>query len=521
MEGARWRVLVTLSDPTDDIGHILTDKRSELRHFIASLSLTHRRLLGSGLISAWFSRLSHARVRRSILPFVGQVAHSLFGVATEDDLTELHEAIEATRMKQEEIIHFEHQMLTVVNQTKNMALSNRHTIVGLEKNLNEWTFQLRFNLTHLMDSWQLKFGIESALHGVDLLTLELQRQQDLYRLWKRSLEYGHLTEDLFPQSAFQMIAEKSSFQLMHPLEWYYQNVVVYPMWKSHSSELAYMVELPLLAHGNWILYNIASFPVPLDEHTVSVIAAQQVAVDTLQGLMLQLHAHCYGNPLLCPPGPVRHASGCESALLQASKHSPLASCHVKISQSNQTNYLTSTGVNELVLSTWGETLFERCPGHAPKPFLLTKGVYFLQTRGNCSVVGEGWTLSGVYVRETSLHFTHSTSVSIPPLNLSSLPSSPMFASLHFTVMGEGDAAGLHLPSAVTSLSKFHWQTEQSQLKWAWTSILFIVIIGIGVGLAIRRLWLQKHATGTTNTTTATATSEVIPPPLTFSDLVRA
>lgn len=77
------------------------------------------------------SQCSALRPKRSLLPFVGRVLHSLFGVTTDDRTKDIASHLQNVAHRQENIIHVVNESLTLLQDTNYQAAINRKTINAL------------------------------------------------------------------------------------------------------------------------------------------------------------------------------------------------------------------------------------------------------------------------------------------------------------------------------------------------------------------------------------------------------
>ena len=210
LEGGQWRFLMSIEEPVypDLKGHV-----AAVRDFITGLSGSQRTALGPLSYSRWLMRLANIhtdtstpqRQRLSLLPFLGRIASELIGTVSEDEVAALRSAIDNTRAKQEEIVHFVDNMITVVNTTHQIAMDNRRLLKNLNSYLTDYLAAVTSNVTQQLRTLELHLTINEVIHEVELESEWCRHQQLRYLRLRESLEAGRITEELLPPSLISRI----------------------------------------------------------------------------------------------------------------------------------------------------------------------------------------------------------------------------------------------------------------------------------------------------------------------------
>ena len=82
------------------------------------------------------------RIKRSLIPFVGDALSYLFGTVSGADLDGIRKAVNALNTNQEKIQHVINSSLSIINMSHNKIVENRNRINQLNKGLSEIFYRL-------------------------------------------------------------------------------------------------------------------------------------------------------------------------------------------------------------------------------------------------------------------------------------------------------------------------------------------------------------------------------------------
>ena len=194
-----------------------------------------------------------ARSRRGLLPFLGDIGKSLFGLSTEKDIEQLKDAIKDNRRYTSAVRHDTEKLLSVINITRAEEVENRR-VIGDIRNA---TLNME---KEIMEVWKKMDDSLLTIH----ITREIHRQyeqiQDMVSIVKdrrntflgarRDLESGKLSEVLLPIKELRKLAKKDNLpqgsSFIEPLMWYYYKLPVQVL--SYGSSVLYVVKLPLVSN---------------------------------------------------------------------------------------------------------------------------------------------------------------------------------------------------------------------------------------------------------------------------------
>lgn len=441
---ANWLLLVALDAPLPP---------TRLQNDLLTVSQTIAKVkenpgtISKATLCAWEDRVELLKIavgtqpnrkKRGLFDLGGLILHGLFGVATNDQINKYKTILNDMRINVNTIMHVIPELVTVINQTRVYVQENRQQLDDLvthqeevEKYLKE-VQKVILGYRQRIAALETHQELDRILTILELLTQEYVRQKDTYHVQRTSLEVGHLTEDLLPPSILQDILEQAvtkGFNVIPQLAWYYQYLSVEPIW-SDQDNLLYKVEIPLIDSTDYLQYTIKTFPVPYEQSSVKATLEVEgdIGFNTNTGGLF-FPANCKGHkPSICHSGPVYDSSKyqCPRGIITGVQ-SPTKYCTVTIEKLNNDTIINQVDINSYVVTTWGETIRERCAGKSEKLYSLKADTYMVNVGERCSIKGQGWTVSGIVEKNVKKHLTQkpinvTVSLNITRLNFDPLPS---------------------------------------------------------------------------------------------------
>ena len=254
---ATWVVLITITAPSEIPG--FQQKIEQFKTALLKLrdipSFNNRSMVG------WIDRLAEIehsmyipqpprRQRRGLLNIFGQISKTLFGVATDDDVSECKRQLRQVGKVNQRIVHSVSQMLSVVNQTHIQQVEDRKHILGLERYISEMSRKMRFFETRLSQQDNFLQVINSQVRIDQVLSAMKSahdtwlRQVDKFNRQVASLELGFLTEELLSRQEIVKIltaGRRAGFE-SPSIHWYYENIRVYPI-SRYERQLIFRIKL--------------------------------------------------------------------------------------------------------------------------------------------------------------------------------------------------------------------------------------------------------------------------------------
>lgn len=405
---ASWDVYVTLEPPP--FPQALADRIIALEGTlddIAALAtigylydLSAQRLRRNRLMALLGIR---SRTKRGLLDVGGSILHALFGVATSAQLDRFKAAMVEVAGNQDDIAHAYEHLASIVNQTRTYshALAIRQqqmqdSVFKLTRAINLITQHVKENARRI-NRIEVLTDLDRYLDTLSIATQQYTSQVELFRRQRAELELGHLTRDLLAPSQLNDILAQAAgeYHIVKNIEWYYQSLPVTPLWRETTKALIYKIELPLIADRPYLLYNILSHPVPINDSDirVSIDVEPAYALDTVSGKLF-LPTNCVGHqPTVCAPGAEFGLSmmTCARGLL-TNRSDLVKTCRMKVSNIVSTPVIANIDLNQFAVTSWGEKLIIRCPGQTESHITLTRGAYNLTCVQACTVTAQKWSL---------------------------------------------------------------------------------------------------------------------------------
>ena len=399
---AEWVALTTIttSPPTLKLQEFAVQLESEItkvRHRLPQLTENWNTRLQ--WCKDYLTQFQPNRQKRAPLGFIGRLSHTLFGTVTEEELSQYRNILMDNRNSLNSTIHRTNLLLSSTKVNRKFININWDHISKIQRYLSSVQKTVVANFRITSDSVQildLKVKLE---HTLVSLEQSVHRVISFYNRRRRQINslYHHLlTEDLLPPSQLQKIlkqAQSLRFATM-PVEWYYENCRVSPVWTS-IEEFTFRVTLPLHDGKNYIFYSITSFPFPIRPGFNSIMQVEnKVAYSSTTGLLFR-PILCLGTQQrVCRGGPLFEAERfkCERALI-SSYTAATKDCRVKILLSNQTIIEENTP-GLYIISTPYITPKLHCDALGEETVKLTAGVYIASFNHTCTLRGSDWTLPG-------------------------------------------------------------------------------------------------------------------------------
>lgn len=368
------------------------------------------------------------RNKRGLFNFVGTLANQLFGVETEEHVSQIKQMVDKNRDTLLVITHQSNKMLSIVNATRLQMIENRKAVNELIKasaELRDWVVQVRLrqHLYHV-----LMFRISMIQ---DIVT-RMERMNDKMLSMRKDLERGILSEVLLPIESLRSLINSPAIpkgsKFVSPLYWYYSNLSVKMI--NMGDELIYSIDLPLVSEEHGIATQFKSFPTPNVNRniTLQIDVKETVLYNRHTGREVDLHDNCIGShPLVCLPMPIKRkdqgARTCGTALSASDQSEVTTSCPVKVA-GREEDKLFVHEINSFVVVTWGTDVREGCLHN--KVLTLQPGTYLIEWSGKCPLCTQQHCVPGV-VRMGSTLRLENTWQNFP------LPKVQHFSNLNVTM----------------------------------------------------------------------------------------
>ena len=256
-------------------------------------------------------RSDKSRTTRSILPIIGDVAKSLFGVATEKEVKVLAQHIMQLKRKNDKVNSvFEHQMKNfasyMATQTKRVNL-----IVDEVQKSHEQIISLNDELVSMMHIMQASNKLLSQILSQTHVSVKLLSQLSALKISIGELVQGRLSPSLIPPQLLEsvLIKIKENLEKTDPeLKVAYpdpQHYYVFPkfIFVRNGGSIFITLNIPIASfHAALSIYKVEIFPVPINNtinHATRLANVNEyfaISSDRQYYSMFNfLHSHTFGD----------------------------------------------------------------------------------------------------------------------------------------------------------------------------------------------------------------------------------
>ena len=405
---ASWDIYVTLDPPP--YPQALADQVTALAHMFDAFQalsreghvfdlqphILRRNKLARLLAIDSTEVVRHNRVKRGLLDIGGSILHSLFGVATSAQLDRFKAAMLEVADNQADVAHAYTQLASIVNQTRtythNLAVQQHQlesNVLKINKAMSRISVVVQENARRI-HRIELLTSLDRHLDILDIATNQYTAQVSLFHRQRAELELGHLTRDLLTPAQLKDILAQAAgkFSTISNTEWYYQSLMVTPLWRPSQSALIYKIELPLVADRPYLLYHILTHPVPISNssYRINIDIEPAYALDIMSGNLF-IPRQCLGHsPIVCNPGAEFGQSmlTCPRGIL-TNRPQLVKTCAVKVHNSKSTPVISPIELNQFAVTSWGEHLIIRCPGVKESHLYLPMGANNITCLSPCTI----------------------------------------------------------------------------------------------------------------------------------------
>ena len=430
----QWTVLVTLDTPVvpTDFFDFVSKLRSRLVAPAVAMSMSFRDECERRLNQAenmitqpqdWYSHSTGTkRSKRGIFNLVGHALQFLFGTAQESEVRDARYRIKNNETVSERLIKDVNSLTVIINSAYDHMLENRKRIILLTTKFTEAFKLLNKQINSLHSTVRVIYwegNIDKAITQLELYCRDYLRLYDSWLRKRQHMEAGHLNEHLLSRTELlSILASSPNFdaQPVTPIEWYYENVIITPLWM--SDQRVYKTVLPLVPGTDWHHYRVQQFPVPVAGY-YAMLDLPEIVLRNTYTSQITLHPECLGYTNYVCPVPELFSEKdfpCISNLLADQptyhdscqlnrSHYPQAFTSALVGSvvmdemevnSNQKDVIYHIHYNEYVLLTSGVTVKLVCHDKPSHNVALKGGVYHIELSHPCRLIGDGWLLIATF-----------------------------------------------------------------------------------------------------------------------------
>jgi hypothetical protein len=440
----------------------------------------------------------HKRQKRGLINIFGEIGHTLFGLATDDQVTAVCDVVEQLRERSGAVGHAIDQLTTVVNRTAMYVRENRKRLeelrmqeMAVQRYIQSWSRAYN-KVVETLRIIETRLEMERVLEALELAVDIYSADVDQYRRERVSLEAGRLTEELLPAELLaEVLAESRKFRVesVARIEWYYETMQIEPVWGDEDT-LMYYVKIPLVDPTRYLHYTISTWPVPYQDEDLSahLQIERQFGFDTRSGDIFVPH-NCLGQyPMVCRSGPLFNSNAlqCPRGIL-TNDPELRKTCIVTLIKGHNKTTITQVNLNEYIIVTWGEKYIERCSGLPEISNYLSTGVHLLTVNESCVLNGKSWAVRGVIQRQSHASIISQKVPDIDPVQLQiKIPASDVIALFKtnplnaLTEMEKVSLDKITLPPVMTN----NWLPPSKHVNWIVLAIIIISCTGPGVAIIV-------------------------------------
>ncbi len=424
-----------------------------------------------------------------LLNVVGSIGHSLFGLATDDQVRSLSDELKVAERGVSVLHHNQQKLLSVVNLTRRFMAENRQDIGQLQERAVLLTESLRQTLGKVADLRLLIDQVKVARHfehwvaSLEIVESQYRHEVRQFLRAREALEWGRLSENILsPPQLEAMLLRLSHHGGIKKASWYYQTTPVELM-QASAGRLMFRVRLWATLPAVFSMYKFKSFPVIRKGYAVRVLPREIMAVDRRRPRMFA-PLDCRGSDqIVCVVRAMENA-GCELNILMEHAHK----CPMEILRLDEEVRLVPWSTGRWVISSLRAVQVELfC--NTDEPVVLTVNGTELWSVGSGCTLKTGRVVThqmDTFITTGKLEFETlrfpNISYEIPDVIIDSLPS--VFKTTHRLAIRPVETVLEPLPKAVVWDHRFN----QSVL---WGGILLSgVIIFVFWRLCLRK-WHRR------------------------------
>lgn len=356
-----------------------TDLVRKINHLMANENIKQKPALVSRLSTfkhtlKLLQRKGKGRYKRGAVDIVGRLGNYLFGIATEEQVTNLREQIKANEAKVGSLIQWTGKATSVMNVTRQYL-----------RDLQHWTWEA---VSRIQADEELHRHMSYLQQEVN----EAVRHHDALSQAIRDLHHGQLTERILPKAAFSEISSTETW--VSPLDWYYQECRVSPLWD--NEHLAFVVVLPTVDDRQLIAYEFLAYPMLTNNSAVIINVPELLVSDTSTGIVEEPR-ECRGrSPRVCMRG-IQQRGGCMEAIFRDKALSKciLTQAHVEpVYHIDDGTIVTLTHEDQMVT--------ERCVGRTEVRTQVPSGTNLVTWQRGCVIEAAEFTIGSSALHHAAL-----------------------------------------------------------------------------------------------------------------------
>lgn len=469
--------------------------------FLRILQLMKRWRDGPEVLDVFYTRYRNLKVstrhrRWAPLEPIGELVGNIFGLASTDDIRAIRDRINAVITVLGDNRQVIKDSIVLINDTRRQAAevgSTVHSLIRRAEEVRQRIDMLVTNVTRLTDRTTKLYAYdvaEAILSAMEFYQTQEDAFERNYLHHREMAEIGHLTEGLIDEETLQEVLHRIHSPL--PASYFYQHAKTHLL-RMTSSKICYIISIPIIDADVYSAWKIATVPfLTQSGRGLAVIMpeASSVAVAHVSGSVIDTSTCIYEDPVLCW-NPIRYTTmPCVQGII--SKNPDLLDSCLLQATNNHLPTLKKLTVRQILVTTMGERIEERCMGRPVHTTVLEEGTYLLSSEDSCTLAGaNGWSYTigssdedtRVITEEFLLRGLNTTlrlppTVAIPIVNWTS-------------VRDLTDITGHRMPHLKKMLDIETLTSHDGYVSWFTLGSLVILLL-IGAIYAANRKWKMCH-----------------------------
>jgi hypothetical protein len=459
------------------------------------------------------------RVKRSVLPFIGQGLSWLFGVATEDDLEAIRNNIRVLADNQEQVNHVIEESLSAINITRVELKENRQAInnmASIIRSMGGSIIDLSADLRELSNAFQMHVRLSLMILEVqDTLERGLHYLERL-KLKMNHMALGHLAPSVVSPEMLRSVLRKVEREIPETLSlphdpnniWnYYQTTVGVTV--IHESTLITISTIPLVSQDDkYTLYRVHNVPMPKGGLVASYVLEGVGLAVNLKGTQYMLlsaeeliRCNAQSCALRAPRCSMARSKLCLVALFRNEQPKIRNNCK-SIVGGGQLPFARNIRNGLWIVVTPDRITFSVICSQSRTTIAVDPPVGYVNLNMTCYAVADDITLPA-YFRGESRHELRNVNMSLLPLR--DMSKFQVWGSLGNVTFSVKDLEGLPELKETTSIPLGHLTRELKRMgritlpdpkdhwvtTWVICGILLVVVILGLVGLVLYKKGLIK------------------------------
>ena len=215
---------------------------------------------------------------------------------------------------------------------------------------------------------------------MEMVANEVQRYEDQFKRAKGIAQLGRVNSELISENDLDSIIKDAQLEI--DVEFVYRNLKIEAIELS-GERIAFRMYLPKLFEEKYQKWQVLSVPFVMNNKMYKIKPElTRVGISVSTGYTVSLSQCQYENPVICANAIRNNKLSCVEAILRKDSQI-LHKCSVDLVNTHGL-YLVKVNENQLLFSTLGTRLLERCYGKMMRTYYLQSRVYDMLLKSGCT-----------------------------------------------------------------------------------------------------------------------------------------